>query len=85
MDLRELIGLGGIPFIVGLVEVVKRTLPGLPTRYYPAVAVFWGIVLNLALTYLLGGQYGPAVIVGVAAGMGACQVYEYGEKRETPI
>jgi len=81
MELRELIGLGGVPLIIALVELVKRTIPELPVRFHPALAVFWGIVLNVALAYLLAMNYGPAVLIGVVAGLAAAKLYEYGAAR----
>lgn len=81
MEINELFGLGSVPVVVALVELVKRTLPELPARFHPTVAVFWGVVLNIALAYLLGLNYGTAAILGVLAGLMAAGLYQYGAAR----
>ena len=51
---QDLIGLAGIPVIVALVELVKLTFPDLPSRWYPLVALAWGLIVNLSLMPLSG-------------------------------
>ena len=82
MDLKSLIGIGGVPFVIGLVELVKRTFPSLPARFYPAIAVLWGIILNVTLAAILTLDYGTQVVIGVVAGLGAAGLFGYGKQQE---
>ena len=75
MDLKELYGLGGIPFVVALTSVIKATFPGLSDRFWPAVSLAWGVVLNVVLAYILDTRYEAAVIVGLLTGLAASGLY----------
>ena len=82
---QALIGLAGAPFIVGLTEWVKRTFPDLEQRWWPSVAILWGLAINFgwALVELYSGMstQGPvvvlavAVILGLMAGLSAGGLY----------
>ena len=67
--LRSFYGLGSAPLIVALVEGIKHTFPNLEARWYPLVSLAAGVVLNLALCYLLSGRYEYAVFIGVLASL----------------
>ena len=73
--LKELIGLAGVPFVVALTEAVKVVMPELPSRFYPLVAVAWGLALNLLAAYVLAIPLIEAGVEGVAAGLAAAGLY----------
>ena len=82
MELKEFVGVAGAPFIVLLVEIVKRVFPKLESRFYPIIALFWGEVINLALAYLLHTDYAKAAFVGLVATVIACGSFQYGKTQE---
>lgn len=69
-----LYGIGAVPLIVALVEVIKET--GLPARLAPVAALLLGIVAGEAaqatLTHPVWIQGG---VIGVAAGLAASGIY----------
>lgn len=75
---KSLAGLAGIPFVVLLVSRTKLTFPRWPGSAWPSVAIFWGVVLNLALAGILGGDLYAAAVVGVIAGVFASERYDRG-------
>lgn len=83
MDLKSFIGVAGIPLIQALVALIKTMFPDFPARYYPGLAVFFGIALNVGLAYLLQADYGLSVVIGLIAGLGAAKLFEYGKEKET--
>ena len=84
MDPKQLIGAGGVPVIIGLVELVKTLFPTLDARFYPTIAVLFGLVLNEALAYLAKLDYGWAALVGLLAGLAAAKLFEYGKTVSQP-
>ncbi len=82
MNPNDWLGLAGVPLIVALVEALKAAFPALPARFYPFVSMAVGIVLNLVLTWILGGDYRTAAIVGMAAGLGAAGLFSWSKARE---
>ena len=78
MELRDIIGLGGVALIVALVEAVKRIMPDLEPRWYPAVAVFWGMVINVGFALSQIGDLKLAIVYGLLAGLVACGLYSGG-------
>lgn len=83
--MQGFVGLAGAPFIVGLTEWVKKSFPELPERWWPTVAIAWGLLLNVgwALVMLrVGLTAQPALLVltiagviGVASGLMASGLY----------
>jgi len=71
----ELIGIGGVPVIVGLVEVVKRAWPRLPARFYPVLALAFGVAVNLALRSYSGAEVTEALLAGIVAALVASGLY----------
>ncbi len=73
--LQDYLGLAGVPFIVALTELTKTVWPALDKRWWPLVAVIWGLFINLAgvVVAIAGGQTtGPvAVMVATAVVLGA--------------
>ncbi len=72
---RDLVGVAGVPAIVGLVELVKRAFPGLAPRLYPALALAFGVALNLALMGYSGAGPVEAVALGLVAALVASGLY----------
>ena len=79
MEMRELFGLAGVPFIVALVELVKRSFPGLHGEVFAPLAVFFGIVMNGAVGYYLEVEPFPAIMTGIVAGLAASGLYSGGK------
>ena len=82
MEITDWVGLGGIPFVQALVALVKTSLPSFPARYYPGMSIFWGIVLNFVLTAIIGGDYRVSAVIGVATGLIASGLFDYGKQKE---
>jgi hypothetical protein len=76
----ELIGLAGVPLIVALVELLKRTFPQIEPRWYPLAAVLWGEALNLGLATMLGQDWRTALILGLVSGLAASGIYSGGKE-----
>jgi len=78
--LKALVGLGGVPFIVGLTEVFKPFF--LDKRVYPVLSIFWGLAINLGIAWGLGWssrmEVVAAILTGVLAGLAACGLYSTG-------
>jgi hypothetical protein len=72
---RDLIGVAGVPAIVGLVELAKRVFPDLSPRLYPVLALVYGIGINLALLAYSGAGPVEAVAVGIVAALMASGLY----------
>ena len=76
MELLDFVGLAAIPYIVGLVELVKPFVAD--KRLYPLIAVAFGITLNEVLAWQLGNGYALATLLGVATGLAASGLYSAG-------
>lgn len=84
-QVQALIGLGGTFLIIGLVEWVKTTFFELGKRWWPSIAIGFGLLINLgwALVELSTGitAQSPivvlfvAVIYGLMAGLSASGLY----------
>lgn len=72
---RDLVGVAGVPAIVGLVELAKWVFPELPARLYPVLALLFGVGINLALLGYSGAGPVEAVAVGVVAALMASGLY----------
>jgi hypothetical protein len=72
---RDLVGVAGVPAVVGLVELVKRVFPELSPRLYPVLALAFGVGINLALRGYSGAEPVEAVAVGVVAALMASGLY----------
>ncbi len=79
-DLKMYLGLGGVPVIIALVEVVKKTCPNLDGRWYPLIAIGLGVVSNLGLAYVQGGiPYPVAAAWGILTGLTASGLFSSGK------
>lgn len=79
-----LTGLGGIPFIAALVNLVKPFVPD--SRFYPLVSLVFGVAWNVGAYAGLVPDYTNvgwtvAVVQGVAVGLAASGAYEINRMR----
>ncbi len=82
---QAVIGLAGAPLVAALTELVKRSWPELEARWWPLVAVLWGLALNIgwAAVELYARMteqspvvvYAVALILGLMAGLSASGLY----------
>jgi hypothetical protein len=73
MDVSQFYGLAGVPVVVALVEVFKRWVTD--DRWWPILAVFFGVGLNLMLAGILKTPLAPAVVIGVVVGLAGSGLY----------
>ena len=76
MELVDFIGLGAIPIIMGLVQIVKAFTDD--KRLYPVCAIIFGAAINFIVAWQMGNDLVLAVIVGVVAGLAASGLYSTG-------
>lgn len=75
---KSLVAMGGVVMIIGLVQIIKPWVS--ETRLYPLFGVFFGLILNLGATIVLG-QIAPvdwfaSSANGIIAGLAASGLYE---------
>ncbi len=75
MENIEVVGLAGVPVVIGLVEVVKRGFPALPARCYPLVSLAIAVAINVAVASNQHGDLFAAAIVGLVSGLAASGLY----------
>ncbi len=73
MGLAELVGLAGVPVVLALVQMCKAWVKD--KRYWPLLALAWGLALNLFAAYALPSDWRQAVVYGVVAGLAASGLY----------
>lgn len=73
MEYGDFIGLSGIPFITGIVQMFKGFIPD--DRFYPVIALLLGVIWNLGIAVSRQGDILLAVLVGVATGLAAGGLY----------
>ena len=78
--LTSIVALGGVPLILGLVQLFKSFISD--TRYYPLVAMAFGLVVNLIAGWALGAtavtDWITALLNGIIAGLAASGLYSAG-------
>ena len=78
--IASLVALGGVPLILGLVQLFKPFITD--TRYYPLVALAFGLIINLIAGWALGAgcatDWVTALFNGIIAGMAASGLYSAG-------
>lgn len=77
MEIEQLWGLAGVPVVVALVQASKPWIKD--KRLWPWAGIFWGVLLNLGLAYVLHLDYATAAIVGVVVGLAASGLYSGGK------
>lgn len=74
---KSLLGLSGIPFILALTQLLKPFIGD--TRWYPVIALAFGLALNIAIAWVLGADNRAdilaAAILGIMAGLAASGIY----------
>jgi len=75
--ITSIVALGGVPLILGLVQLFKPFITD--TRFYPLVALGFGLAINLAAGWALGASassdWVTALFNGIIAGMAASGLY----------
>ena len=78
--LTSIVALGGVPLILGLVQLFKSFVSD--TRYYPLVAMAFGLAINLIAGWALGAtavtDWITALLNGIIAGLAASGLYSAG-------
>ena len=73
--LGQFAGVGGVPIVVMLTNMVKARVPA---DYWPALALFWGVVVSLVFALVLQTDLRIAVGTGIVSGYLAQQQYDKG-------
>lgn len=79
VPIEMVLGFAGVPVIVALTEFTKVVLVELPPRWYPVVALGWGLLLNAGVGGYLGADPVLGVVSGVLAGLAAVGLYSGGK------
>ncbi len=78
--IKSFLAIGGVPVIVGLVQLAKQYIPD--HRWLPLVALILGLIINIFGTWAMGitanTQWVSAVFNGIIAGMAASGFYSAG-------
>jgi hypothetical protein len=78
--IASLVALGGVPLILGLVQLFKPFITD--TRYYPLVALAFGLIINLIAGWALGASivtdWVTVLFNGIIAGLAASGLYSTG-------
>ena len=78
--ITSIVALGGVPLILGLVQLFKPFVTD--TRYYPLLALGFGLTINLIAGWTLGASVATdwvtALFNGIIAGMAASGLYSAG-------
>ena len=78
--LTSIVALGGVPLILGLVQIFKPFVSD--TRYYPLVAMAFGLAINLIVGWALGAtavtDWITALLNSIIAGLAASGLYSAG-------
>ena len=78
--ITSIVALGGVPLILGLVELFKPFITD--TRFYPLVALGFGLAINLVAGWALGASMATdwvtALFNGIIAGLAAGGLYSAG-------
>ena len=78
--ITSIVALGGVPLILGLVQLFKPFIKD--TRFYPLLALGFGLAINLIAGWTLGAStpsdWVTSLFNGVIAGMAASGLYSAG-------
>jgi hypothetical protein len=78
--ITSIVALGGVPLILGLVQLFKPFITD--TRVYPLIAVAFGLAINLVAGWALGASVATdwvtALFNGIIAGLAASGLYSTG-------
>ena len=70
-----LVGMAGVPAVIGLTEVVKRTARP-ARRWWASIAVAVGLAVNLGFGALFGMDLRVQAAVGLVVGLAATGLYD---------
>ena len=73
MELSDVWGLAGLPFITALVQVAKPWVPD--ERWWPVLAMALGLALNVGIALAQASDLPTAVVLGVVVGLAAAGLY----------
>lgn len=79
METKEILGLAGVPVIVAMVEGCKLVFPGLSPRFYPVLALVFGLLINMGLGWRVGADPVYSLLAGVIAALAASGLYSGGK------
>lgn len=79
VDLRELVGLAGVPAVLAIVELVKRVYPGVEGRWLPLLVLGVALTINVGVGYKLGFDLVVAAVTGLLVGLAASGLYSQGK------
>ena len=78
--ITSIVALGGVPLILGLVQLFKPFIND--ARFYPLLALGFGLAINLIAGWTLGAStpsdWVTALFNGIIAGMAASGLYSAG-------
>ena len=78
--ITSIVALGGVPLILGLVQLFKPFITD--TRFYPLIALGFGLAINLVAGWALGASMATdwvtALFNGIIAGLAAGGLYSAG-------
>lgn len=78
--ITSVVAFGGVPLILGLVQLFKPFITD--TRFYPLLAVGFGLIINLVAAWALGASVSSdwvtALFNGIIAGLAASGLYSAG-------
>lgn len=78
MELKDLAGPAGAPFVLALVELVKAIVD-LPSRVYPLLTLLISVVLNLWMGYVYGMDVNVSILNGILTSLVANGLYSGGK------
>ena len=79
IPLELVLGIGGLPLVIGATELVKRTFPDLQARWWPAVSLAWALALNTGVGVYMGNDPVLAGVTGFVAGLAASGLWSAGK------
>jgi hypothetical protein len=71
--MNQWLGWASVPFITGLVQIVKPWVSD--ERWYPIISLAVGVAWNVGITISQGGDVPLAFVQGVGVGLAACGLY----------
>lgn len=84
VEAQAMFGLAGVPLVLALVELVKRTLEP-AARLVPLISVVIGVGFNLAVGVgLIGVSPTAAALTGLVVGLAASGLYSAGRTVTLP-
>ena len=83
MELEQVVNIGSAAVVVGLVQATKPFVSD--ERWWPWIAIGWGLVVNLGGALVLHTELPAAAFYGVLAGLAASGLWQAGKKTRALI